>query len=582
MTTIMKKIYAFLMTVITIMTVSCSKEGFNNIIDPEENDSETIKINITFPGDKGTKAAKTAWVAGDKLNIWFHEKKDFVKASVNHDCPDLVITYDGTKWTAGALREGVTLYDTGDNMTLLYEGHNDLSARTFYQWYSNLAWFRYHSNIINDNNVYCNGLTFYARCVNYEFSSNTLTATVSNWIYDTRFKVLIKNDNGEMTYAANNYYLQVQNTTTNEPAYAKGGIVVGHNGQFVTIECGSANSDQKSGGFQEADGIAFYYMGFVADDADVTFTLKDVTGNVVKTYSVKGKTIIGNQDDRCVGVALNYSSFKEVPYFSVSATKKVVFSPGNLQYQASTNTWRFAEHQYDYIGADNSNIASDYTGWIDLFGWGTSGYNDGKNCYQPWSTSTTPSDYNALNDGGADLYSGNGRANWGYNKISNGGNKENSGWRTLTDAEWNYLLFTRAAATIGGVENVRFAKSRLNYENARRGVILFPDNFVYPEGVKELDIAYVNSPSCGLHKNNYSYEEWAKMEAAGAIFLPITMDRNNTTVSISYDGDTWGSYWTSKNYNATNAFYLYFINGSLEVRTAQKHKGFAVRLVRDL
>ena len=30
--------------------------------------------------------------------------------------------------------------------------------------------------------------------------------------------------------------------------------------------------------------------------------------------------------------------------------EKVVFSQGNLQYQASTNTWRFAEHQYDYIG----------------------------------------------------------------------------------------------------------------------------------------------------------------------------------------------------------------------------------------
>ena len=30
--------------------------------------------------------------------------------------------------------------------------------------------------------------------------------------------------------------------------------------------------------------------------------------------------------------------------FSVSSTKKVYFSQGNLQYQASTNTWRFAEN----------------------------------------------------------------------------------------------------------------------------------------------------------------------------------------------------------------------------------------------
>ena len=36
--------------------------------------------------------------------------------------------------------------------------------------------------------------------------------------------------------------------------------------------------------------------------------------------------------------------------FSVSPSKQVYFSQGNLQYQASTNTWRFAEHQYDYVG----------------------------------------------------------------------------------------------------------------------------------------------------------------------------------------------------------------------------------------
>lgn len=66
---------------------------------------------------------------------------------------------------------------------------------------------------------------------------------------------------------------------------------------------------------------------------------------------------------------------------------KVYFSQGNLQYQASTNTWRFAEHQWDYVGEGNNNISPNYNGWIDLFGWGTSGYNHGAVCYQPWSIS---------------------------------------------------------------------------------------------------------------------------------------------------------------------------------------------------
>ena len=37
--------------------------------------------------------------------------------------------------------------------------------------------------------------------------------------------------------------------------------------------------------------------------------------------------------------------------FSINATGgKVYFAKGNLQYQASTNTFRFAEHQWNYVG----------------------------------------------------------------------------------------------------------------------------------------------------------------------------------------------------------------------------------------
>ena len=39
--------------------------------------------------------------------------------------------------------------------------------------------------------------------------------------------------------------------------------------------------------------------------------------------------------------------------FSVSSGKYVYFSSGNLQYTQSTNTWSFAENQWDYIGTDN-------------------------------------------------------------------------------------------------------------------------------------------------------------------------------------------------------------------------------------
>mgnify|MGYP007102081818 FL=1 len=83
----------------------------------------------------------------------------------------------------------------------------------------------------------------------------------------------------------------------------------------------------------------------------------------------------------------------------------VVFAKGNLQYQASTNTWRFADNQYDFVGNEkkgnvfvgetkcsNTQISESYAGWIDMFCYGASGYNAGQNAYQPWATPTSNAD----------------------------------------------------------------------------------------------------------------------------------------------------------------------------------------------
>ena len=57
--------------------------------------------------------------------------------------------------------------------------------------------------------------------------------------------------------------------------------------------------------------------------------------------------------------------------FSVDGNgSKVVFSSGNLQYQASTDTWRFAPNQYDVLGSKNKSRSATYAEWIDLFYWG--------------------------------------------------------------------------------------------------------------------------------------------------------------------------------------------------------------------
>ena len=192
--------------------------------------------------------------------------------------------------------------------------------------------------------------------------------------------------------------------------------------------------------------------------------------------------------------------------FSISASQQIRFSVGNLQYQASADKWRFAEHQYDYVGEGNLNKSGSYTGWIDLFGWGTGA--------DPTLNSDYYGDYYSFTD-------------WGINPISNGGNTANI-WRTLTQTEWAYVTCNRLnAGSLFGLGNI----------DGTNGAILLPDDWITPDGVTFVP----GARSGGLQPitnewpkfrddedternhfedNTYTAEQWAIMEEAGAVFLP--------------------------------------------------------------
>ena len=251
--------------------------------------------------------------------------------------------------------------------------------------------------------------------------------------------------------------------------------------------------------------------------------------------------------------------------------EKVVFSQGNLQYQASTNTWRFAEHQYDYIGNvdGNTSPSSSQTEWIDYFNWGTSGYNHGANCYQPWSTSTSRSDYYAYGSNSKNLYDAKddgtmrGQADWGYNAISNGGNAENIGWRTLTKEEWAYIINSRSG-------DYRYAKGTVHNKN---GFIIFPDGFTLPEGIS---ITNANTSDAGY--TSYSDDDWAALETNGCVFLPATGMRNRTSV---YETGSVGNYWSSSYMNNDRVYNIRFDGSSLKIENdGDRQNGFPVRLVK--
>ena len=279
-----------------------------------------------------------------------------------------------------------------------------------------------------------------------------------------------------------------------------------------------------------------------ADDI-ITFDEGDefeVTGYYKMQTNVQRFVIIENKK-------VTFSFIEETPLsikengaikaaFSVGNDKKIYFSQGNLQYQASTNTWRFAENQWNFVGkckstqyypnqpqdtgnvfvdgvrCENENISPTYNGWIDLFGWGTSGWESGAKAYQPYDTSTAKNDYY---QGGATGNSAN--IDWGvHNPISNGGNEAGL-WRLPTIKEWEYLLVSRpnysekrGAATVNGV----------------KGLILLPDDWTLPEG-----LTFKSGMNNNDFKNcKYTAEEWTKMEENGAVFLPLAGYRRGISV----------------------------------------------------
>ena len=255
--------------------------------------------------------------------------------------------------------------------------------------------------------------------------------------------------------------------------------------------------------------------------------------------------------------------------FSINESQQVYFSQGNLQYQASTNTWKFAENQYDYVGSDNSNISSFYSGWIDLFGWGTSGYNHGAVCYQPWSTSTSYSDYYAYGSYTYNLYDQTGQADWGYNPINNGGNQANQ-WRTLTKDEWTYVFNSRTTSS-----GIRYAKAKVNDVN---GVILLPDDWssdIY-------SLSDTNSGGASYSSNVITASQWSTLERAGAVFLPAADGRNGASVNgVGFRGSYWSSSRQDSYYAVEglafidNAYYSWLSTGGGSYR----YEGKSVRLV---
>lgn len=283
--------------------------------------------------------------------------------------------------------------------------------------------------------------------------------------------------------------------------------------------------------------------------------------------------------------------------FTVNASgKQVYFSAGNLQYQASTDTWRFAPNQEDVVGlnADSPNLNTtnrdSQEGWIDLFGWGTSGFdfdydlNDDNSHPTAILCSRVSTTYNYYGYGpskGASTQvpsiSDYGYTNfdWGvYNDIDyNDATAPAGTYRTLTKDEFSYLLLSRRVSD--GQSGLNHNFDRVSY-NGVTGYLIYPDSY---NGTRFQSSSDVTPTITAIPE--------------GCAFLPFAGYRSsNSTLNITTTVNSWangkgtiGCYWTATRYSVQLAYAIWLNSGAtVALNSSQSYRnyGFSVRLVTDV
>ena len=566
----MKKIY--LLVLVTLAIAGCQKDSAIS------SDKLYLSVEGMRGGEKlAVEGAVSYWASGDRVRI----NEEVLTVSIDESAGTAVATSSGT---------GFSSPYRGVYPSSIYSGNSDKEHYTL--------------------NLPANYT--YATTTHYGRTLQNLQAPMVAYTNEgTNLK--FKHVTGAVAVQVVNYYgftievdsIVVTSTVSEDNAYNLCGMTA------VTLSNGDPVVNANRVGVDSTKSVKMKFNGtdhlqiFAGDSAvvqipvlpvgdgnkfNVLVGVHKVDQSAVKKNFVRTQTTGGAMPRAKMG----YARFTTGGLFTINSSgKKVIISQGNLQYQASTGTWQFAKEQYTSIrnAVGNNNFTgtrSEQADWIDLFGWGTSGWNNGNTDTMPYNNyyNTTGETYGygyGPRKGYSVYYSLIGdyaHADWGvHNPISNGGGKAEM-WYTLPGGAgpgWDYLMSTRSASTINGKENARFTKSLVAGIN---GIIIFPDEYTHPSDVTLPDAAGINATGSDTwNGNNYSEDAWSKMEAEGAVFLPITGRTANSLVE--YAG--YGYYWSSTYSSNKNAYYYNFNGVSISIKNGfARYFGCAVRLVHDV
>ena len=236
--------------------------------------------------------------------------------------------------------------------------------------------------------------------------------------------------------------------------------------------------------------------------------------------------------------------------FSVNGSGgKVSFATGNLQYRDAYDVYRFAGAQNRVLNHLNTFVKYPKNNFefIDLLRWSE---------------------------------------DFGTHPIQNLGNKTDD-WRLLTDLEWKYILEIRPGAAekkaLASVE----VDDGLYGRYPENGMVLLPDEFEMPSGLS------LNSNAQNYYINYFTKEDWAKMEANGAVFLTAAGRLSKQSIDgwMENNRNTVGSYWVNKTFvdqkGELLVYQLLFSDDVGIVTPMQSNampslEGGSVRLVKDV
>ena len=142
----------------------------------------------------------------------------------------------------------------------------------------------------------------------------------------------------------------------------------------------------------------------------------------------------------------------------------------------------------------------------------------------------------------------------------------------MSQPEWIYIFNTRNTSS-----GLRYVKAQVNNIN---GVVLLPDNW----NASIYGFNYANNGYASFSSNVINVSQWMTLENAGAVFLPASGMRWETTIVAL---GTSGNYWSTTADEESGACLLYFEENYVLLFQGSgyfahtRYQGHSVRLVKN-